>query len=68
MADYYLNRVAQPTSEHEVHISTCSFMPSIENRIYLGNFYDCESAIKEAKKHFYKVDGCYYCCRKCHTR
>lgn len=68
MAFYYVNTVAQPTGEHEVHTSSCSYLPSEQNRKYLGVFDNCTDAIREAKKYYSNVDGCYYCCRPCHTR
>lgn len=68
MQYYYLNKIAQPTGEHEIHTSTCAFLPSAENRIYLGLFDNCATAIREASKYYSKVDGCYFCCRSCHTR
>jgi hypothetical protein len=68
MALYYVNKNAQTTGEHEVHTSTCLFLPSIENRIFLGDFDNCAEAVREAKKYYSNVDGCYYCCYPCHTR
>jgi hypothetical protein len=66
---YYVNDRAQSypeDGEHEVHTGNCSFLPKTENRTYLGIFTDCKEAIVEAKKIYKKVDGCYYCCEKCH--
>jgi len=68
MAQYYLNRNAQPTGEHEVHTSICPFLPALSNRIYLGEFINCADAVKEARKYYNNVDGCYYCCPACHTK
>lgn len=68
MAFYYVNTKAQPTGEHEVHTSSCSSLPSEQNRKYLGVFDNCAEAVREAKKYYSNVDGCYYCCRPCHTR
>ena len=68
MDHYYLNRNPQAEGEREVHISTCSFLPDQKNQIDLGYFTHCSEAMKEAKKHYINVDGCYYCCRACHTR
>jgi len=65
---YYVNTSPQKTGEHEVHTEQCSFLPSKENRIYLGNFDSCRKAIIEAKKHYSNVDGCFYCSKNCHTR
>lgn len=66
--NYYVNKNAQPTGEHEVHNSSCSYLPDENNRIYLGNFTSCKDAVREAKKHYANVDGCYYCSRECHTK
>lgn len=68
MEKYYVNKIAQPTGEHEVHVSSCSHLPSEENKKYLGYFNNYAEAVREAKKYYPNVDGCYYCCRQCHTR
>lgn len=68
MDSYYVNRNAQPTGENEVHKSGCNYMPDAINKMYLGEFYNCQDAVKEAKKTYSNVDGCYYCCKLCHTR
>jgi hypothetical protein len=70
MAKYYANSNAQPTGEHEVHKEGCFYLPAPENRVYLGDFNNCEDAVKEAKKKYGNnaADGCYYCCRECHTK
>lgn len=68
MAKYYVNQNAQPTGEHEVHKEGCSYMPEPQNKKYLGEFSNCKDAVKEAKKHYSNVDGCYYCVNECHTR
>lgn len=68
MAYYYVNKNAQSSGEHEVHKSGCSFMPEEINRKYLGTFDSCSDAVKEAKKSYNTVDGCYYCCSDCHKK
>ncbi|HSP86902.1 MAG TPA: hypothetical protein VLN45_02115 [Ignavibacteriaceae bacterium] len=68
MAHYYVNKNSQPTGEHEIHKSDCSYLPDIDNRVYLGSFDKCTDAVKEAKKHFDNVDGCYYCSIECHKK
>jgi hypothetical protein len=65
--EYYVNKNAQSNGEHEVHKSGCSYMPSEEHRIYLGSFRSFNDAIKEAKKYYSNLNGCYYCLRECHT-
>jgi hypothetical protein len=67
MARYYVNKNAQNNGDHEVHTTGCSFMPQPENRIYLGDFASCSPAVKEARRHYTKANGCYYCAKPCHT-
>lgn len=67
MARYYVTKKAQPNGDHEVHELACSFIPTAENRTYLGDFSDCRGAVREAKKHYSQVNGCYYCSNDCHT-
>ncbi len=67
MARYYVNQNAQANGDHEVHRSGCSFMPDTDNRTYLGDFSTCSPAVREARKHYNQVNGCYYCSEVCHT-
>ena len=67
LLDYYVNQNAQSNGDHEVHVSTCQWLLSVQNKIYLGRFNNCFEAVVEAKKHFVRADGCYYCCNPCHT-
>lgn len=68
MAHYYLNKNAQPSGEHEVHKDGCHRMPELQNRIYLGYFLNAKDAVREARKYFENVDGCYYCSEDAHRR
>lgn len=65
MASYYVNRKAQSNGDHEVHKSGCDYFPS--DAKYLGEYYDCKDAVKEARKTYDQVNGCYYCSNSCHT-
>lgn len=67
MAVYYVNKKAQSNGDHEVHTSTCNHLPETINRLYLGEFSTCTSAVREAKKYYSQSNGCYYCSRACHT-
>lgn len=67
MAKYYVNKNAQDNGDHEVHKETCKRLPDKENRLYLGDFASCRGAVQEAKKHYAKADGCFYCSPECHT-
>jgi len=64
---YYVNKVAQNNGDHEVHKSKCNYLPSAEHRLYLGMFDNCRDAVNEAKKFYKQCNGCFYCCRECHT-
>lgn len=65
MQDYYVNNEAQSNGDHEVHVSTCTWLPT--NRKYLGQFSSCYGAVSEAKKTYSQSNGCYFCCNACHT-
>ncbi len=67
MPRYYVNKNTQESGDHEVHTTGCSHMPKLENCYYLGIFTNCRPAVREAKKYFDQVDGCYYCCNDCNT-
>lgn len=67
MARYYVNKNAQTNGDHEVHTTGCAFMPTTENRLYLGDFTNCQRAVQEARKHYAQSNGCYYCANDCHT-
>ena len=68
MARYYVNTNAQSTGEHEVHKDGCHRMPEPQNRIYLGYFSDAKEAVREARRYFSNVDGCYYCASEAHEK
>ena len=68
MARYYVNTNAQSTWEHEVHKDGCHRMPEPQNRIYLGYFSDAKEAVREARRYFSNVDGCYYCASEAHKK
>jgi hypothetical protein len=65
MDSYYVNNHAQTNGDHEVHTSSCSFLPT--DRKYLGSFGNCREAVQEAKKTYRQSNGCYFCCKACHT-
>ena len=67
MARYYVNKNAQANGDHEVHEFKCRWLPDNDNRKYLGDFENCHHAVREAKIHYDKVNGCFYCSRSCHT-
>jgi hypothetical protein len=67
MKKYFVNKTRLASGEHEVHAEGCNSLAPEEERIFLGEYYFCKPAIEEAKKHYFKVNGCYACCNECHT-
>ncbi|MBU8884152.1 hypothetical protein KSK37_13755 [Kaistella sp. DKR-2] len=67
MKKYYVNKNAQSNGDHEVHHAVCPYLPSLDNRKYLGEFHFCDAAVKEAKKTYPKSNGCKTCAPTCHT-
>jgi hypothetical protein len=67
MALYYVNKQAQANGDHEVHESSCSYLPSEQNKRSLGSFNNCQDAVKESKKVYAQSNGCYWCSKSCHT-
>ncbi|MBM3703081.1 MAG: hypothetical protein FJW63_08885 [Actinobacteria bacterium] len=67
MTLYYVNKQAQDNRDHEVHRSDCYYLPSEENRQYLGLFTNCHDAVREAKKYYNQSNGCKFCSIECHT-
>ncbi len=68
MKKYYVNKNAQSTGEHEVHVEGCFWLSLMQSPLYLGTFSNCKDAVKEAKKYYLSVDGCATCCPECHTK
>ena len=66
--EFYVNKSASNDNKHEVHSATCVFLPVESNRISLGEFFTCTTAINKAKEHFDNVNGCYFCARLCHEK
>jgi hypothetical protein len=66
--NYYVHTTTDQNGEYEVHTDDCVKLPSILNREYLGLFDNCKKAITKAEEKGYKpADGCWFCCRECHT-
>jgi hypothetical protein len=68
MPKYIVNKQPQSTGEHEVHDSTCNYLPSSWNQHSLGWQAGCTEAVRAAKQIYPTADGCYWCSRPCHKR
>ena len=66
MPYYYVNKNA-PGGDHEVHESGCSQGAALHNQHHLGWHSSCHGAVREAKRSYDPVNGCFYCCNACHT-
>ena len=71
MQSFIINKNQQSNGDFEVHNTTtgCAFMPHPNNQVSLGNYLDCRGAVAAAKQAnpTLKINGCYYCCKPCHT-
>lgn len=67
MPNYFVNMNEQANGDHEVHTDGCSFPPDFANRLQLGWHSTCKEAVAEAKKTYRQSNGCYWCCRECHS-
>jgi len=73
MPNFIINNNQQPSGDYEVHNSTtpCSYVSLIKNKTELGFHASCSGAVAEAKRRFPEqaksINGCFYCCRSCHT-
>lgn len=67
MAKYSVNKNINRNGDHEVHKEGCPWLPKLEDRKDLGEHSNCDSAVKEAKKHYIHVNGHRYCSKACHT-
>lgn len=63
---FYLNTKPQANGDHEIHQATCIFLPKEPNRIDIGEFKNCDLALIEAKKHYDRANGCFFCSRFCY--
>lgn len=65
---YYVHTKKDANGDYEVHKEGCHKMPKEENRKFLGEFSNCEDAVKEAEKEYDPVNGCIHCSKDCHTQ
>jgi hypothetical protein len=59
MAHYFVDNLADPEGSHGVHAAGCTNLP-VDKR-YLGNFYNVDDALMEARKDFWQLRGCVKC-------
>lgn len=68
MAQYLVNRNAQANGDHEVHTTTCPYVPALHNRLDLGYHLSCYTAVQQARLTFRQSNGCRWCSLLCHTQ
>ena len=67
MPTYSVSLNEETKGDHWVHRDGCSFMPAGNQRFTLGDFATCTAAVRKAKEHYARANGCYYCSRECHV-
>lgn len=66
--NYYVSLDPQDNGDHEVHSQACRVLPKPEERLFLGEFYTCQDALRAARKVYLTSDGCRICSPGCHSR
>jgi len=61
MEEYFVTKNNKENDDCEVHKNNCFYLPTEENRISLGFFYNYFDAIKKAKKYYALVRVCSHC-------
>jgi len=59
MAHFFVNNLAHADGNHEVHVVGCRRMGA--DKRYLGNFYNIDEAMIEARKDFWQSASCERC-------
>jgi hypothetical protein len=59
MAHYFVDNLASADGTHGVHAAGCANLPM--DKRYLGNFYNVDEALMEARKDFWQLRGCVKC-------
>lgn len=60
--NFYVCILKNEKGGHTIHKYDCPWIPLPEDKIYLGNYSNCISAVEEAKRRGYQpVNGCKYC-------
>jgi len=68
VARYWVNDNAQSGSnDHEVHRDGCVWLPKIVSKTYLGDFSNCQEAVRKARTVYRDSNGCATCSPQCHT-
>jgi len=59
MAHYFVDNAAETDGAHMIHATGCNRLPT--DKRYLGNFYNVDEALIEARKDFWQLRGCDRC-------
>ena len=59
--NYYVTRKRRGGGYYKVHRSGCNWLAMASDPVSLGDFIDCQSALKQAKKRFSYVEACSFC-------
>lgn len=63
MENYIVNINTDANGLHEIHTSSCIYLPEYYNRLQLGYHENCASAASKANIAGYNpISLCYYCC------
>jgi hypothetical protein len=66
---YFVDKNTLDNGIHEVHRSTCVYIPRPQHRLYLGYFKNGQDSLKKAKLIYSTTaKACHYCCPECDTK
>jgi hypothetical protein len=64
-SSYYVRIKPQLNVTNAVHKEDCPFLPTTENRIYLGEYSSFPEALRVAKLYFSGASACNFCGKEC---
>lgn len=67
MSHYCADRNKSSKGSHEVHESSCGYLPQAGDRLELGIHPNCQSAVVAAKRVYAQSTGCSICCPDCQS-
>jgi len=65
---YLIDAKAQPNGDNLLHSVLCGTLPEPQDRVSLGDFPNCRSAMSPARMKYKTANGCPNCSGDCHTK
>ncbi|SPJ24819.1 hypothetical protein [Palleronia abyssalis] len=62
---YYVNTDEREDGSHVMHAEYCQYLPNPESRKAVGDYANCDTGLKHARKVFDGAKPCRTCCSDC---